>query len=784
MEGEGEFNYIEATEPPKDCLELSLVERPTQAFYGLIFRERTYVPLDCKTQNAISEAISQFQRIIFSVTAEMFINTERHCLVYKTGERTGVEYPIVALPGRGMLDNIYIVTDQTAFTLSKGFYAMLTEANGPTKMIDDMKEDKNYGVEWAYATQKDILSVTVNDELTEAINANGGMKAFADKSSLKLKGVEWMLEQEGSQFYLVDGSFRKRVLPIPSLWLFTNDENKLEAFTPDASRHLEHCYRNGTLSTKIEVKEKSYVVNMLTEPFFEIRHPYFFLRRKVVRIGLPLSRKHSEFLKLARNFQTLQTQVPWKWELPANLDSEPKEPIYTLDPEKDKTEYKQVLEFIHHERKIPEAGIAFRNSGFENSSPNKRPRSEQSQSKPEYEIVNIRRLMNPVVFSRFREYANKVASFWGGYLEQGAPSKYLRKFSDCDSLYDVRTNEYYMWHGGGKVETDAILRTQCFQLEEQPDFPFGRGVYFSESFTESLKYCRCMQCNGSLLTPPLNRSRQCLCEKREEEPVHTVFLCRTVLGNPLIVRDADQFSLHKPQVPKPSLRSSARRAIFDGLGEQSPLPSFGVTMNVLIVYDKDERSSSNQADDIEHTLLYNRYRPTRVDIDTMDTTSHTLSNAVVHFCMRGSQKIEVLKKKLEVCAATDSFYFWVPNGDTSVVEAVNEAIENSREKGEQVPTDQPLFHKQMHYQLECNDTQSADSTFVEDQYSGMPLHVSSKKLMSMIASSGRELARSPFKEGKFSHRAFVVYNTAASYPFYAVDYRLKHTDTTSEPSPK
>ena len=773
MEGEEEFTYMRATEPPKDCLELSLVERPTQAFYGLVFENKTFVPINCKVQNGISEAISQFRRIVYHVTAAMFVNIERHSLVYKTGEKTGVEYQIVALPGRGMLDNIYIVTDQTAYAVSKGFYAMLKEAYGSTEMIVNVEDDKNYGVEWAYATQREALNVSVDDELTEAINSNGCMKAFAERSTLKLKGREWRLEKEGSQFYLVDGSYRRRVLPIPSLWIF-KDGKEHKVFTADASRQLEHCYRNGILSSEVKVNDRSYIINMSTEPFFEIHHPYFFLRREVIRIGLPLSMKHRDFLKLARKFQTVQTQVPWEWGLSAHLDSEPKQVIYQLDKIKDEEEYNEVIKFIEHERKTQETGLVFSGHGFENTSPIKKRRSEPSQSTPDYEIVQIRRLMNPVVFLRFREYANKISAFWGSYLEQGAPSsKYLRRYSNRETLYDVRTNEYYMWHGGGKDETDAILKTQRFQLEEQPDYPFGKGVFFSESFSEALKFCRCKHCNGSLLTPPLNRSQQCACEAPKEAPIHTVFLCRTVLGNPLIVRDADDFSLHKQESLDASMKSNPRRVIFEGFGEQSPLPSFGVTMNVVIVYDKDEKGSKNQAEKVERKLRFNRHRPKLVDISTMDTTSHALSNAVVHFCMHESQKIELLKQKVEACAIVDSFHYWIPDCDKTVKEAVEQAIESSDEKRVQGPTNTPIFHKHMLHRLECNDTQSADSTFVEDQHSGRPARVPPKELADMMTHSGRDLARSHFDDGKFDHRAFVVYNTLASYPFYAVDYRFK-----------
>lgn len=779
MEGKEDFQYMAPLEPPKDCLELSVIERPTPAFYGLVYDKKTYVPLEHEIQNKISEAVTQTQRITFKATETTFVNVERHSFVYVVGDKTGIEYPIVVLPGRGMLDSIYIVSEKTAFEASNGLSAMLKEANGDKHFTFSVpSEDQSFGVEWAYATQKETLHVAVDDELTEAINNQGGMKAFGEKKTVKVKGVEWALTQEGSHFILADGSFQKRVLPIPSLWLFTNADNKLEPFPADASRQIEHCYRNGVLSTVVNMKNTSFTINLSTEPFFEIRHQHFLLRHKVVRFGLSLSRKHTEFLKLARQFQTIQTQLPEEWALSALMDSEPKKSVYVLDPERNKEEYDEVLGFIKHKREIPPKGIAFSDAGFQNTGTFKQEESKTTEPEPEYEIVSIKRLMNPAVFSRFREYANKISAFWGSCLEQESPSsKYLHSYSDCDCLYDARINEYYMWHGGGKEETDFIMRTQRFQLEDQVDYPFGKGVYFSESFTQALRFCRCRHCNGSLLTPPMNRSRQCFCETPKEAPVHTVFLCRTVLGNPLIVRDRYQFFLHQQQSDKEPLRDSAKRSTFDGLGEQSPLPSFGVTMDVVIVYDQQDRSSRNQADDIESELVFNRYQPKRVDINTMDAASHELNRAVVHFCMSRSKQLELLKTKLRICVATDSFYYWVPKKDETVANAVNDVIEHTTK-------DATVFHRQMIHPLECNDGHLADSTFVEDQHSGMPSSVDPKELKALVTNSGRELARSPFRNNKFDKRSFVVYNTLASYPFYAVEYRLRPTDATAEPSPE
>ena len=88
----------------------------------------------------------------------------------------------------------------------------------------------------------------------------------------------------------------------------------------------------------------------------------------------------------------------------------------------------------------------------------------------------------------------------------------------------------------------------------------------------------------------------------------------------------------------------------------------------------------------------------------------------------------------------------------------------------------------MVHHLECNDTQYADSTFVEDHESGRPSRVPGRELFSAVFHSGRDLARSPFGCPKFDHRVFVVYNTLASYPFYAVHYRLKPTTLKTESS--
>ena len=342
-------------------------------------------------------------------------------------------------------------------------------------------------------------------------------------------------------------------------------ESSVHSFTAKAydssiSEGLERAKMNGESSFSFKLmiqhypgkeEEVEYEVDISTDWMMQRQKYSPYRQRRVWRVGTEFKKELESYWMLTQKISDVSASVPRYW------TKDDGSHIVKMESEEGKYILKMIESSIQGYEHNPHTKTEFGENWGNSEDEDKRDSAgntvhfidEKGQTKTEkpkaVHVAAILRIQKQAQYTNFRMYQSKLASIHGSALSNEPESKYMSEAPMATGeTTDKRVNEVWGFSCAHPIVASQLImnRIAINVRSSNPENTFGRGLYFTDSFVNTVNYCRCPICKGGQYLGGV--FHECVCNERNLTHPRIVFLSRITMGKPLIIRDVPQYLMH------------------------------------------------------------------------------------------------------------------------------------------------------------------------------------------------------------------------------------------------